>query len=230
MAALRQLLSTREMQGSLYPRALPEESRQMVKAKMEAIGSPISPQPPAVPEKEQSSKNSDYDTGLSLKPVKYQESTQPKYETDSHNYDRDTYTSMYEQRLSQDLSPALNNHLAHRTRNPPRNNSETNISSTIYEHRRRSRSAAEEAYDSNAWSDRKNNAQGRRPPPRGDSRSTSQPPRHYREASEPIPEMHEYTMSPVMDNVSVYPMPKINGHPLRLIHVGRISTTRENWT
>ena len=187
------------MQGALYPRALPEESRQMVKAKMEAMGYPISPQPPAVPEKEQPSKNSDYDTSLSLKPVRYQENSQPKYETETNSYDRSTYTSMYEQRLSQDISSALSSHLAHRPRNA-RNNSETNISSTNYEQRRRSRSVVEDAYDASAWNDY-TSGQARRPP-REDSRNTSQPPRHYREGSEPIPERHEYTMSPEMDNVS----------------------------
>ena len=211
MAALRQLLNTRDMQGALYPRALPEESRQMVKAKMEAMGYPLSPQPPAVPEKEQSTKKVDYDPEQSLKPVRYQENPKPKYELEPEpepdNYDRSTYTSMYEQRLSQDISSALSNHLALRPRNP-RNNSETNINKSVYEHRRRSRSAVEDGlYESNAWSDY-NVAQARRPP-REDSRSASQPPRHLREDSEPPPAKHhgQMSMSPEMDNVSPHLLP-----------------------
>ena len=207
MAALRSLLNVRDLQGANYPRALPEESRQMVKAKMEAIGYPISPQPPAVPEKKQQSKKPEYDPEQSLKPVRYQESPQKNYEpeSDSHDYDRDTYTSMYEQRLSQDVSSALSNHLAMRPRNH-RNASETNLNSTTYEHRRRSRSVVEEGpYDSTiAWSDY-NKGQAPRRPPRRDSRSTSQPPRHFREGSEPIPERRhqgQMSMSPEMDNVS----------------------------
>ena len=95
MAGLRQLLNTRDMQGALYPRALPEESRQMVKAKMEAMGYPLSPQPPAVPEKEQTNKRIEYDPEQSLKPVRYQENPKPKYELEPEqdNYDRSTYMS-----------------------------------------------------------------------------------------------------------------------------------------
>lgn len=211
MAALRQLLNTRDMQGPLYPRALPEEIRQMIKAKMEAMGYPLSPQSPAVPAKEQPGKNNDYDTTLSLKPVRYQENTQPSYEADANNYDRSTYTSVYEQRLSQDLSTAFTNHLAHRPRYGS-NNLDTNISSTIYEHRRRSRSTVGDAYDSNAWSDKNKSGQARRPP-REDSRSASQPPRHYRECSEPIPERHEYRTSPEMINVSTLPLYNLSGFP-----------------
>ncbi len=215
MAALRQLLNARDLQGANYPRALPEESRQLVKAKMEAIGYSISPQPPAVPEKEQQGKKHDYDPEQSLKPVRYQENQHRNYEPgpEPDNYDRSTYTSMHEQRLSQDISSALSNHLAMRPRNP-RNNSETNIDKTINEHRRRSRSAVEDGmYDStNGWNDY-NNRQPPRRPPRADSRSTSQPPRHFREGSEPIPERHyhgQMSMSPEMDNVSHVFLPSIH--------------------
>ena len=181
MAALRSLLNAKELTGSLYPRALPEESRQMVKAKMEAMGYPLSP--PAVPTKEPS--NND---GQNLRPTKYSSNKDDKAGATSYDdYDRSIYTSIYEERLSRDMTPAGSNNLNHNANGPlpyrpARGNSESqaNPSSNkraLYKERRRSRSISGDRNENkNPW-DGYNSSQlrtvGRRD---SGGRSSSQPP------------------------------------------------------
>ena len=197
MTALRQLLNAKELTGSLYPRALPEESRQMAKQKMEAMGYPISP--PAVPVKEPALTTKD-DSAQNLRPVKYnkEEPLSRSYE----DYDRSIYTSIYEERLSQDLTPTLNiNNLPYRA-GPNRNNSETHLNSKqAYNQRRRSRSVSQEKTDSsNPW-DKYNASQGLKPSRRDSGRSISQPPTQLNEGSGSMQTLQDRQRTPQPNTV-----------------------------
>lgn len=168
MASIRHMLSLRDVKNPQYPRALPEESRAMVKAKMEAMGYPVTP--PAVPEKERPKKQSQGDP---LKSARYSKDDGGyRRNVQSQEYDRSDYTSIYEERMSQDISSALSNHLAIRPRDPT---DETKMHSKQeqYESRRRSRSAD----GVSDWHSKYAQGPTQRLP-RGDSRSTSQPPDH----------------------------------------------------
>ena len=196
MAALRQLLNAKELTGSLYPRALPEESRQMVKAKMEAMGYPMAP--PQVPVKEQSPANND---SQNLRPVKYsKEEPNPKAPNHYDDYDRSIYTSIYEERLSRDLTPALSSSLPYRPGG--RNNSETQLNKAIYAQRRRSRSASQDHRENEDPWDTYNASQNRNLVRRNSMRSTSQPPTDLKDGSGSIQTLQDRTKSPQINNVS----------------------------
>ena len=171
MAALRQLLSAKELTGALYPRALPEESRQMVKQKMEAMGYPVSP--PAVPTKETPPATNN--ETQNLRPVKYnKEEPVAKVSNSYEDYDRSIYTSMYEERLSRDMTPALSSSLPYRPN--ALNVSETQLNKAVYGQRRRSRSVSQDTQNNNNPWDTYNANQGRGLRRKDSARSLSQPP------------------------------------------------------
>lgn len=198
MSALRHILSARDVTSPIrdtssphYPRALPEESRAMVKAKMEAMGYPVVP--PAVPEKEHADRHGD---PQNLQPLTYNNNdANSRPHVQSVEYDRSDYTSIYEERMSQDISSALSNHLAYRPLNP-QHQSESKPSKGQYQQRRRSRSAE----GNREWNWNKEQTQRQ---PRGDSlRSSSQPPDQYKEASNLIQTMQDRQKSPQPKTVS----------------------------
>lgn len=195
MAALRQLLNAKELTGSLYPRALPEESRQMVKAKMEAMGYEVSP--PAVPQKEQSN-------APNLRPVKYnREDPVSKAGTSFEDYDRSIYTSIYEERLSRDVTPAATANLPYRPN--MRNNSETQLSKAAQNQKRRSRSLSR---DQNPWEDYRERGGGLTR--RDSGRSSSQPPNNPKDGVSSLQTLQDRQRSPQSNNVRTNLVPSEN--------------------